>query len=43
MFLCCRESIGIIEDIQDSMNEVKLEENEEDNVRIIDKRFVLEK
>jgi len=33
MLLCCRDSSGIIDDIQDSMNEMKLRENEEDYVR----------
>jgi hypothetical protein len=30
MLLCCRDSAGIVEDVQDTIDEVKQEENEED-------------
>jgi hypothetical protein len=30
MLLCCRDSAGIVEDVQDTIDEVKREENEED-------------
>jgi hypothetical protein len=34
MLLCCRDSVGIIEDIQESISETKSEKNEEENVCI---------
>lgn len=35
MLLCCRDSTGIIEDIQNSIDEIKLE----NNVRIVQKIY----
>jgi hypothetical protein len=34
MLLCCRDSIGIIEDIQDSISETKSEKTKEEIVSI---------
>jgi hypothetical protein len=36
MLLCCRDSAGIIDDVQDSMDDVKLETIEADKARRID-------
>ena len=37
MLLCCRNSLGIIEDIRESINETNFEKNEENNASIEEK------